>query len=176
MRKHLIAFAVIISMVLGAAPALCDAPAKIGIVDIEQVMKKSLKGKRIFNQIKDETEKKGLALQEKEQKIQELQKSLESQAMVMNQVTRDEKERQMRIEISDIKMLQKKSIDELKMLEIKLLRETQDEIVDVVEKIGEKEKFLLVLERAEAGVMYFPKTIDLTERVIKEFDAAQPKE
>jgi len=41
----------------------------------------------------------------------------------------------------------------------------------VIKKIGEDEGFSLVLERNETIVLFSSKTLDITDRVIKAFDA-----
>jgi outer membrane protein len=37
--------------------------------------------------------------------------------------------------------------------------------------MGKKEGFLLIIEKREAGVMYSPNTIDLTDQLIQKYNA-----
>ena len=41
----------------------------------------------------------------------------------------------------------------------------------MVEEIGKNKGFLLILEKREAGIVYAPDTIDLTDQVIQRFNA-----
>ena len=46
----------------------------------------------------------------------------------------------------------------------------------LVKELGKKEGFLLILERKEAGVIYMPSTIDITDKVIKQYNVVWVKQ
>lgn len=171
MCKKIVAFAVFFMVLAGWSSVYAVPPAKIGLVDMQTAMNTSVLGKKFNDDLKTQTEKKAALLQEKEVAVGALKKALDNQAMVMNRETREEKERQLRIEYNDLKTMQKKYFDEMKILEIRLSGDIQKKIRAVVKKIGEREKYMMIMEINEAGVLYFPSAIDITEQVIKEFNA-----
>ena len=47
---------------------------------------------------------------------------------------------------------------------------------EIVEEIGKKEGYMLIMERRVGGVMYAPSAIDITDRVIRRLNALGTKE
>jgi outer membrane protein len=60
---------------------------------------------------------------------------------------------------------------DFKEQEKKLVSRIQKELLKIVSQIGKKEGFLLILERRESGIIYSPDTIDISDRVIQEYNA-----
>jgi outer membrane protein len=97
--------------------------------------------------------------------IEELQKKLERDALVMSKEMREEKEREIRIKINDIKTLQKRYLSEFRELENRVVTRIKKDVLSLVEEIGKKEGYLLIIEKA--GVLYYPNAIDLTDKLIQ---------
>ncbi len=139
---------------------------KIGFVDFQRIFELSEGGKAAQVEVKKQGEKLTAALQEKTDEIEEIKKRLEREALVMDKDMRDEKEREYRIKFNDFKLLERKYKDEIKGLNFRLVNRLQKEIIRLVEEIGKKEGYILILEKREAGVVYAPNAIDLTDRII----------
>jgi outer membrane protein len=88
--------------------------------------------------------------------------------MVMGKEMREEKERESRIKINDFKSLQKKYRSDLQQLEAKLINKLKKDINDIVQAVGKKEGYLLIINKF--GVIYSPNSIDVTDRVIAALD------
>jgi outer membrane protein len=144
--------------------------AKIGVVDFQKVLEMSNAGKLARGAINEQGRKMEGDLKKKGEKIEEAKKKLEREALVMSNEMRGEKEREIRISINDFKTLQKKYMANFKEQEKKLVTRIQKELLKIVAKIGKKEGFLLILEKREAGIIYSPDTIDISDRVIKEYN------
>ena len=61
-------------------------------------------------------------------------------------------------------------MSDLKQKEREMIGRIQSEVNKVVEDIGKKEGFLLILERRECGAVYYPDSIDLTDKVIDAYN------
>ena len=156
---------------IGSAPA-ADV-AKIGIVDIQRIMSTSEQGKAAKAQIKKESDKMTQALKEKGAEIEELKKQLERESMVMGKEKREEKEREFRIKLNDLKSLEKRYRGQLQAMEKELAGEMRKTVFTLVEKIGKKEGYLLIINNFD--VMYSPGSIDITDQLIKELNARYKK-
>jgi len=144
--------------------------AKIGVVDFQKVLETSNAGKLARGEINEQGRKMEEDLKKKGEKIEEAKKKLEREALVMSNEMRAEKEREIRISINDFKSLQKQYMADFKEQEKKLVTSIQKELLKIVAEIGKKEGFLLVLEKREAGIIYSPDTIDISDRVIQEYN------
>ena len=145
--------------------------AKIGVVDFQKVLEISNAGKLARDKINEQGRKMEADLKKKGENIEETKKKLEREALVMSNEMRAEKEREIRISINDFKSLQKNYMDDFKEQEKKLVTRIQKELLKIVAEIGKKEGFLLILEKREAGIIYSPDTIDISDRLIQEYNA-----
>ncbi|HKJ97518.1 MAG TPA: OmpH family outer membrane protein [Desulfotignum sp.] len=157
---------------LGFIPAAfaADSP-RIGVINFEKIMKESSAGKmnqKILNtrgqELKDKLEK-------EKQVLEEANKALERESLVLSGEKKREKEREFRIQINDFKKMQEDFANELKQLEIKLINEMQKSVFDIANDIGEKEKYLLIIERKNAGVIYIADHVDITDTIIEKYNA-----
>ncbi|MDD2390328.1 MAG: OmpH family outer membrane protein [Desulfobacterales bacterium] len=144
--------------------------AKIGIVDFQKILENSDAGKVAQAEITKQGKKMEAELKKKGDEIEELKSKFERESLVMSKEKRDEKEREIRININDIKSMQVKFRSDFKVQENRLVIEIQNQVFDLVEKIGKEDGYMLIIEKREAGVMYHPNSIDITDRVIKRFN------
>jgi outer membrane protein len=145
--------------------------AKIGIIDFQRILATSDAGKAAQEKIT----KKGKALENdlkaKGMAIEESKQRYEQGAQVMSQEARGEKERELKIKILDFKDLEKKHKSEFNEFNMKLVGAFRDDVVKVVDIIGKKQGFLLILEKRESGIVYAPSQIDITDEVIEKYNA-----
>ncbi|MGD2030621.1 MAG: OmpH family outer membrane protein [Desulfobacterales bacterium] len=145
--------------------------AKIGIVDFQRILKTSSAGKKATAEINKRGKKIEADLKKRGEEIEASKNKLEREALVMSREMREEKEREIRININDFKEMQRRYVAEFKEQEKRLVARIQEEILKIIAEMGKKEGFLLILEKREAGVMYSPNTIDITDRLIQKYNA-----
>ena len=149
--------------------------AKIGIVDFQKIIKDSSAGKLLQKKIKDKGAEFSKKLKNMQNEIIEIEKNLKRESMVLSQEKRDEKGREYRIKVNDFNQAKKKLQYDLKALENKEVDKMQKAVFEIVQKIGKKEGYLLVVEKKVAGVIYNPASIDITDKVIKEYNKISAK-
>ena len=138
--------------------------AKIGVIDLQKILETSAAGKTIQAELKKEKDKMEADLKKKGTEIENIRKRLERESMVMGKEMREEKERESRIKINDFKSLQKKYRSDLQKLEGGLMNQLKIDIDEIVQKMGKKEGYLLIINKF--GVIYSPNSIDVTDNVI----------
>ena len=144
--------------------------AKIGVVDFQRILEVSSAGKSAQAEIKSQGEKMEADLKKKGSELEELKKKLEREALVMSREMREEKEREFRIKINDFKSLEKKYKEEFKVLNNRLVDRIKKDLYELIEEIGKKEGYLLIIEKWEAGVVYAPISIDITDKLIIQYN------
>ncbi len=170
---------------MGAASAVCvlcfagfvygAEVAKIAVVDFQRIIDTSNAGKRSSEEIKAEGKKMEQVLKEKETEVEEIKKTLEQKALVMSQEARDEKEQALRVKANDLVSLKKRYLDVLKDLNLKLSNQIKKDVFEVVEAIGKREGYLLIFEKRVGGIIYNPNAIEITDKVIEEYNALDAK-
>lgn len=152
--------------------------AKIGVVDFQLVLTTSSAGKLAQAEINERGKAMKAELEEKGAAIEKEKESFERESLVMSKEMRDEKVRELRIMVNDFKALQNKFKKEFERYEAVNVQGILKEVNGIIEELAKKEGYLLVIERRDGGLLYFPKSIDLTDRVIQIYNArfaARPK-
>lgn len=147
--------------------------AKIGVANLQRVLETSNQGKSAEKEIKKQKDQMELELKQKGGEIEELRKQLERESMVMSKEKREEKEREIRIKLNDFKSLQQRYRTQLQALEKKLVNALLKEVSALVEEIGKKEGYLLIINNT--GVLYSPNSINITDQLIKQLNARYAK-
>jgi len=144
--------------------------AKIGVVDFQKILATSNAGKKAQSEINTKGRAMESELKEKGSAIEKSKESLEREALVMSKQMRSEKERELRIMINDFKTLQKRYMQDFKLYEKRMVKKIRDDILALVEDLAKKEGYLLIIERREGGLLYFPNALNLTDQIIQKFN------
>jgi len=160
-------------LLLAAGPAFSADPVKIGVVDLQKILETSNSGKAAQNELKVQRDKMQADMKQRGNEIQEIESRMQREAMVMSKETREEKEREHRIKVSDFQALQRKYQGDLQEIERKLMGRLQTEITSLVSDIAKKDGYLLVI--SNIGVIYSLPSTDITERLIQELNAKSGK-
>ena len=147
--------------------------AKIGVVDFQKIFVDSNAGKKADVTFKKKGNELKDKLIKKAKEIEELKSKYERESLVMSKEQRDERARAIRIEINDYKLMEKKSKDALKEINGKLAITIRDHVLKIIERIGKSEGFLVIIDKP--AILYNPGSIDITDRVIKEYNKANAK-
>ena len=151
-----------------AAPCLGADVAKIGVVDIQKVLLTSSAGKLAKAQINKKAREMEGNLTAKKEEIEKLKGDLEREALVMSKEARDEREREIRIKINDIKSLKNKYESDLKKIEGQVVKRIQEDMDLIVREVGKKEGYLLII--SNPVVLYSPSSIDITDQLIQAYN------
>ncbi len=149
-------------------PAYAADIAKIGVVDLQRVFTESESGKSVQARLQQRGNEMQAGLQELGAKIDEITEQLTKEAMVLSKEKREEKQRELDIKRYDFQSLQKKYQSEFRELEAKEVDKLQKDIFSLAEQIGKKEGYLLIIDKGAA--IYYPKSIDLTDQLIEEYN------
>lgn len=149
--------------------------AKIGIVDFHKIATTSSPGKIVKAEINKKGKEMETTLKKKGMEIDTLKKALERESLVMSNDKLLEKQRNLRIKINDFKQLKAKYARQFKQMEARLLTKVKKDVLDLTRKIGKQEGFTLILEKNESGTMYSLKSMDITDKVIEEYNKTAVK-
>lgn len=152
-------------------PVYAADVAKIGTIDFQRILDVSDAGKEAQAQLNKQAKQMEADLKSKGAEIEENRKQFEREALVMNKEMKNSKEREMRIKINDFKQLQQKYTGVARELQFRLVGQIRKDLDEIVKGMGKKEGYLIILERKEAGIIYMPSKIDITDNVIKQYNA-----
>jgi outer membrane protein len=144
-------------------------------VDFQKILEISSAGKTAQDEINKQGKQMESDLKARGAEIEEIEKKIDKESMVMSKDVREEKQREMRIKIGDFKAMQQKYMEDFKALEGRIIGRIQKEVVELVQEIGKKEGYTLIVEKRTGGVVYAPLSIDITDSVIQAYNAMPPR-
>jgi len=146
------------------------AAEKTGFVDIREVMITSNAGKRAAEDFRKTYEKEKAVIVERENELKKLKDELEKQRPLLKEEVIKEKDSTLQKKYRDYQLLVKDSEEELRAKDQELSKKLLPEIMKLVQAIGEKEKYTMIIDMGQIPLAYFAKENDLTKRVIEEFN------
>ncbi len=170
MKKQGLIVAGVVIMALVLTGSLAAAAEKTGFVDIREVMLSSTAGKRAAEDFKKAFEKNKTAIQEREAELKKLKDELEKQRPLLKEEVMKDKETAYQKKFRDYQLLVKDSNEELQAKDQDLSKKMIPEILKLVQTIGDKEKYSMIIDISQIPLAYYAKENDLTKRVIEEFN------
>ncbi len=142
----------------------------IAYVDLQRVMIESEKGKEARKTLTDEAERLKKSLDAKQAELQRLKDAMEKQGAMITPEARAEKDKQYQAKLKDYQRLANDYQGELQQKDMEFTQKILKEIEEVVKGLGEREKYSLILERSQAGVLFGSPALDITTKVIGLFN------
>lgn len=170
MRRYgwFITAGLVLALAFAAAPAA--AAEKTGFVDIREVMLTSNAGKRAAEDFKKSFERDKAAIQEREAELKKLKDELEKQRPLLKEEVMKEREIAYQKKFRDYQLLVKDSNEELQAKDQELAKKIIPDILKLLQSIGEKERYSMIVDVSAIPLAYYAKENDLTKRVIDEFN------
>ncbi len=158
----------VLSFTIAGSPVM--AAEKTGFVDIREIMIKSDAGKKAAAEFGKLYEKDKTLIQQRETEMRKLKDELEKQRTVLTESAMKEKEAAYQKKFRDYQLLVKDANEELQARDQELSKKLLPEILKVIQTIGVKEKYSLIIDIATVPVAYYAKENDLTKRVTEELN------
>jgi outer membrane protein len=156
-----------------AAPVGAQS-VKIGYVDLQRALNESDAGKRAREDFKVQVDKAQAGLKKQKEEVEALREQLEKKALVMKDEERRNLEKDLGRKGRDFERAYKDSQAELQAKDNELTAGILRELQEVIRQYGDKEGYTLILENSSSAVLYGAKDSDLTEEVIKLYNARGP--
>jgi outer membrane protein len=100
-----------------------------------------------------------------------MKESFEKQTLMMTPDARANKEKEYQNKLREFQRWGEDSQNEINQKRMEMERNISVGLLKVVQKVGADEGYTLILEKNESIVLFASKALDITDRVIKAFDA-----
>jgi outer membrane protein len=143
---------------------------KIGYVDLNKALNESEAGKRATKILEDMVNNKKSILSQKEKELKSLDEEIKKQSSILTPESIKSKTEEFNRLYKDYQRLVKDFQEEIQKKEAEFTRQIQNDLLEIIRKIGEEESYTIILEVNASGVLYAKKKIDLTEKLIKKYN------
>ena len=166
--KSLVVIGVIL---LGWFGSVLAAELKIAYVDIQRAVNECNAGKEAKKVITKEVEKFQRLIADKQRELQTMKESLEKQAPMLTSDARTTREKDYQNKLREFQRWGEDTQNEINQKRMEMERNISTGFQKVIQKVGADEGYTLILERNENIVLFVSKALDITDRVIKVYDA-----
>jgi outer membrane protein len=161
-------------LVSAAGPALAEA--KIGYVDLQRALNQSDAGQAAKQQIGKTVEEYEGRVEQRQRELQKLKEELEKQALVLADEARAARERDYQQKVRDYQRFTQDIQEELQRKDAQFTQRILRDLIQVIDEVGKKEGYTLVLEKTESSILYASEKIDMTDQVIKAYNERYKKQ
>lgn len=169
----------LVSATWAAAPQQTPAPAQaaaargvsVAWLDLQRIVEASAEGKIANARVQALTQKKSNEIGEKTKQLQTAQQKLQTSGTVLNDAARGQLEKEVDRLNVDIQRMQQDAQTEVQDLQAQLQNEFQKKLMPVIEAVVKERNITLLFSRNDAGIVYGDPGLDLTDEIVKRFDA-----
>jgi len=147
------------------------ADLKIGIVDLQRALNESASGKRAKDQFKVEFDRMQNSLKGEKDRLDRMKDDLDKQSAVLKRAEAKTKADDFEKKRTELRRKLEDSDAELRKKDSELTGEILKDLAGVIQQIGERDGYTVILENSSSSVLYGAKSIDMTEEVIRAYDA-----
>jgi len=176
MKRNIVTLSIVTLFVLATTAQVWAAdPTKVGFFNMEDILNTSEAGKAANDELKKAYEQNKQKIQVQEKELYRLKEEMEKQRPVLTEKALKEKEENYNKKFRDYQDLVKDANDEMNVKRQELVSKFVPEILKVVEAIAKKEGYMAVFDLASVPVAFYNKDLDLTKRIIEEFNKVTTK-
>jgi outer membrane protein len=169
MTRSIFAFTIAYALVGGLAARAAQADDKIAFVDLQRALEETNDGKTAKARLKSDFDKKQKELDEKQEELKKMKENLDKKASLMKPEALQKEQQEFQQRFVQLQETFGRLQKDLATKEQEATRGILQRLSQVVQKIAEREKFVMVLER-NSSVVYGQPSLDITNEVIRMYN------
>jgi outer membrane protein len=151
-------------LLLAPIAAMAESGYKIGFVNTGTVLKEAPQAQAVEERLKTLFQAREKVLLEKQQELLDIEQKIASDGEIMSAAEKRRLERELRLKLSQLKFEQQEFREDQNLRRNEEIRNLQTVIASVLKKLGDEQKFDLILTE---GVSYVSDAVDITPMVIE---------
>jgi len=176
--RHGVAVAAVVAVLIGPAAITRAETFKVAVLDRQAVLEKTKSGKRAMDVMKDFAKSRERILNTDEQELRGLAKELQDPSSGLSDAAKRDKQEKLGAKFQEYQRRRQEFEREIQAKQKELGDDYEKKIKEVASEIAQKEGYTAVMDKGSDTifkiVIYYQPGIDLTDRVVKEFDRRYP--
>ncbi len=163
----------VLTLAAVALAGIAHAQEKLAFVDIQRALNDCRNGKTAKAEFKIRLQRVQSQLQQEQGEVQSLKDQIEKKGSLMQPDQRQNVENEYAKKLRDFQADYKTSSDELQERDKEMTGAIVRDLATVVRQIGQREGYTMVMEKG--GLLWASSSIDITDQVIRAYDAMNVK-
>jgi outer membrane protein len=174
MQKRLMTMVLLAAVMVVMCSLLVQAQTiKVGIVNSQEILEKSIEGKKAIAQLEEKNRKTQQDLAKLDDQIRQLETKLNTQGLTMTQEAIISLSADLDRKRTERQRMAEDATKDMQELQQRLYLKIQNEVMPIINKLGQEKGLDLILDLRASGVLYFNPVVDLTSEVIRRYDATK---
>jgi outer membrane protein len=174
MTRQIFAFTIAYALVGGFAARAAHADDKIAFVDLQRALEETNDGKAAKNKLKADFDQKQKELDAKQEELKKMKEDFDKKSSLMKEDAKIKMQQDMGQRLQMLQETYARLQGDLQKKEAEATRGILAKLSAVVQKIAERENFVMVLERS-SSVVYGKPALDITNEVIRTYNSGSKK-
>jgi len=146
------------------------AEIKIAYVDLNKALNESQQGKEAIKVLEDLVKSKQTVIDKKGDEIKKLEEEMAKQASILTPESIKETQNEHDKMLREYQRMVQDNQAEIQKKQSEFMQRIISDLRNLIINIGEEENYTAIFEIVEGGILYMPKTSDITEKVILKFN------
>ncbi len=155
---------------LGLAGAAQADKLRVGVIDVEKIQSSKLGQQHraeIEKMVKERQEKLG----KEDKAVKDLNDKYEKDKLTLTDKQKEAKEQEIQQRLNALKKMVQDAQQQVRARETQIAGEADKVVGDIVNTIAKEDKRAIVIAKHQPGVFWVEEEVDITERVLKAYDA-----
>ena len=149
------------------------AQQRVGVVNSQEVLEKSLEGKKIMNRLQQKDKENQTKLAKFDEEIRRLESKASTQRLTLTNEAMAQLSSDLERNRTERKRFGEDSLRDMQELTQRLFQRIQTELMPIIEAVGKEKNLDVVFDLARSGLIYFNPAINVTADVIQRYDASK---
>ena len=173
--KRIFVFICAIALILPVAAAAQSSAPKIGVMNVLRAIVECSEGKQANEEFQKKFEAKRDELSRKQKEVETLQQQLKSQAATLNDEAQAALTRSIQVKTTELQRSQEDAEKEFNELRNQIFNRIGAKLAPLVQQYAKEKNLTLVLDSSSqtTQLTYVDPAIDITDEVVKRYDAMQ---
>ena len=167
-------FLVTVAVAAMALPVFAqNAPQRVAVIDVQRVLQSSVAGKAAYERLKKMQDERVSRAQKMNEEITNLDNEINTKKLSLSEDKLTDLEKQLSDKKISMQRYAQDADREVGEARDKELAALEAKIKPVIDSIGKEMGLAAIFNKFESGLVYASDAIDITDTVIKRFDASQ---
>jgi len=174
MRHHLRPIALIAAALAGLAGfAAAQEAGKLGMINSQEILDKSVEGKRVLAQLQAADKKYSDELTRLDDQIKQLQNRLSTQRLTLTAEAAAGLQADIQRKQTDRQRAAEDAARGMRELQARTLEQIQNELIPLIEQARKDLGIDVMFDVTKGGVVYYNPALDVTAEIIQRYDAVK---
>jgi len=173
MRIFICSFFMLIWFCLFSFSAYGSNTNKIVVVDLQRIIAQSIEGKKAMQKLKQKEEEIQKEINKKQETLLKLKDELEKKSLMLSMDAKEDKSKNFERQTREYKYFIDDISKKMRKYKLESQKKILEELSAIIQDIGKKNNYKLILGKRAGAVYYNDPGIDITDDIIKAYDISR---